>query len=68
MGTPWIVRIGIVDSIRELRIELNDDAIVDEIRASLVTDGETVWLHDRHGNEFAVQPEFVAWVEVDPSA
>lgn len=63
-----IIRIGIVDSIRELRVELSDDAVVEEIRASLAVDGETVWLHDRFGSEFAVRTEFVTWVEVDPSA
>lgn len=62
-----IVRIGIVDSIRELRVDMGDDAVVDEIRSSLAAAGETVWLQDRYGNEFAVRTEFVTWVEVDPS-
>ncbi len=63
-----IVRIGIADSIRELRLELDDDATVDQVRAALAADHGTVWLQDRHGNEFAVRTEFVTWVEVDPSA
>lgn len=64
-----IVRIGIVDFARELRIELDDDATVDEIRTALAADDETVWwLQDRHGNEYAVRTALVSWVEVDPSA
>ena len=63
-----IVRIGITDSMRELQVELGDGAMVDEIRAALAADDGTVWLRDRHGNEFAVRTTCVAWVEVDPSA
>lgn len=64
-----IVRIGIVDVARELRIELNDDATVDEVRAALAAgDGTVWWLQDRHGNEYVVRTAQVSWVEVDPSA
>lgn len=63
-----IVRIGIADSIRELQVELDDETMVDEIRAALTGDDGTVWLRDQSGNELAVRTTCVAWVEVDPSA
>lgn len=62
-----IVRIGIVDSLSELRVELDHDVDVDEIRSGLAV-SDIVWLRDRHGNEVAVRTSCVAWVEFDPSA
>ncbi|HUF99665.1 MAG TPA: DUF3107 family protein [Ilumatobacter sp.] len=59
---------GIVDSVQELRVELTDDAMAEEVRDRLAKVGAVVWLRDRHGSEFAVRTEFVSWVEIEPSA
>lgn len=60
------VRIGLVDSVRDLEVELPDDTDVDALKAQvsdLLTrvDG-TLWLTDRKGNQFAVSGPKVTYV------
>jgi hypothetical protein len=61
------VRIGIVQTVKELEIELGDDvdreAVMADIEAAL--NGDTVlWLTDRKGRRVAVPAAKVAYVEV----
>ena len=64
------VRIGIVQSMKELDIELPEDADRDEvlsgIEAALAEDGRILWLTDRKGRRVGVPVGKVAYVEVDP--
>jgi hypothetical protein len=64
------VRIGIVQSMKELDIELPEDADRDQvlagIEAALVEDGKILWLTDRKGRQVGVPVGKVAYVEVDP--
>ncbi|MGD0311190.1 MAG: DUF3107 domain-containing protein [Acidimicrobiales bacterium] len=64
------VRIGIVQSMKELDIELPEDAdrqkVLDEIEAKLADDGTILWLTDRKGRQVGVPVAKVAYVEVDP--
>jgi hypothetical protein len=64
------VRIGIVQSMKELDIELPDDAdrdkVLADIEAALSGDGTILWLTDRKGRQVGVPVGKVAYVEVDP--
>jgi hypothetical protein len=61
------VRIGIVQTVKELEVELADDADRDAIMADIeaALSGESVlWLTDRKGRKVAVPASKVAYVEV----
>src|SRR5664279_3533208 len=62
------VRIGIVQSMKELDIELPDDAerdkVLADIEAALAEDGTILWLTDRKGRQVGVPVGKVAYVEV----
>ena len=64
------VRIGIVQSMKELDIELPEDAERDKvlagIEAALAEEGTILWLTDRKGRQVGVPVAKVAYVEVDP--
>jgi hypothetical protein len=67
-NTQVDVRIGIVQSIKELEVELGEDADRDEIIAHIEgalsdTDG-VMWFTDRKGRRIAVPVAKVAYVEV----
>ncbi|MHB1709823.1 MAG: DUF3107 domain-containing protein [Acidimicrobiales bacterium] len=63
------VRIGIVQSIKELDIEMPDDADRDQVLASIETtladQGSMLWLTDRKGRRVGIPAGKVAYVEVD---
>ncbi len=61
------VRIGIVQTVKELEVELADDADRDAIMADIeaALSGESVlWLTDRKGRKVAVPASKVAYIEV----
>ncbi|MHB8681964.1 MAG: DUF3107 domain-containing protein [Acidimicrobiales bacterium] len=62
------VRIGIVQSIKELEVELGDDAqrdaVIAEIEESLSKSEGVLWLTDRRGRRVGVPVAKVAYVEV----
>ncbi len=64
------VRIGIVQSMKELDIELPDDAdrekVLADIESALGAEGTILWLTDRKGRQVGVPVAKVAYVEVDP--
>lgn len=67
------VRIGIVQSPKELEVEVGDDADRDEVLANIessLREGEGVmWLSDRRGRRVGIPVAKVAYVEVGaPSA
>ena len=66
------VRIGIVQSMKELDIELPDDAdrdkVLADIEAALGEEGRILWLTDRKGRQVGVPVAKVAYVELDPPA
>jgi Protein of unknown function (DUF3107) len=63
------VRIGIVQSIKELDIELPDDADRDKVLADIETvlakSDSILWLTDRKGRRVGVPSSKVAYVEMD---
>ena len=63
------VRIGIVQSVKEIDVELPEDADRDEIIAqiekTLGTEGAILWLTDRKGRRVGVPAAKVAYIEVD---
>ncbi len=66
------VRIGIVQSIKELEVELGEDmerdAVIAEIEESLSKAEGVLWLTDRRGRRVAVPVAKVAYVEVGAPA
>ena len=62
------VRIGLVQSVKELEIELGDDidrdAVLGEIEGALGKADGVLWLTDRRGRRVAVSVAKVAYVEV----
>ena len=64
------VRIGIVQSMKELDIELPVDAdrqkVLADIEAALAEDGTILWLTDRKGRQVGIPAGKVAYVELDP--
>jgi hypothetical protein len=62
------VRIGIVQSAKELEVELGEeadrDAVIAEIEASLGKEAGVLWLTDRKGRRVAIPVAKVAYVEV----
>ena len=69
------VRIGIVQSAKEIEVELEDEAerdkVIAEIESSLSGEEGVLWLTDRRGRRVAVPVAKVAYVEVgapDPRA
>ena len=66
------VRIGIVQSMKELDIELPDDAdrdkVLADIEEALGEEATILWLTDRKGRQVGVPVGKVAYVELDPPA
>ena len=66
------VRIGIVQSMKELDIELPEDAdrekVLAHVEAALAEEGTILWLTDRKGRQVGVPVGKVAYVELDPPA
>ena len=62
------VRIGIVQSAKELEVELDEDAdrdgVIADIEASLGKEAGVLWLTDRKGRRVAIPVAKVAYVEV----
>ena len=62
------VRIGVIHTMKEIDVELPNDADPDEIRKSIdaaLSDGSAVlWLTDRHGRQVGVASERIAYVEL----
>jgi hypothetical protein len=62
------VRIGIVQSIKELEVELGDDSerekVMAQIEESLTRPEGVLWLTDRRGRRVAVPVAKIAYVEV----
>jgi hypothetical protein len=65
------IRIGIVQSMKELDVELPDDADHDQIKrdveAALESD-KVLWLTDRKGRRVGVPAQRIAYVEFAKSA
>jgi Protein of unknown function (DUF3107) len=67
------IRIGIVQSMKELDVELPDDAdrdkVMKEVEEALAGDGDKVlWLVDRKGRRVGVPASRIAYVELGTPA
>jgi Protein of unknown function (DUF3107) len=61
------VRIGIVQTVKELEVELEEDADREAVMAQIedaLTSESVLWLTDRKGRRVAVPAAKVAYVEV----
>ena len=62
------VRIGIVQSAKEVEVELGDDAerdaVIAQIEGSLAKAEGVLWLTDRKGRQVAIPVPRIAYVEV----
>lgn len=65
------VRIGVVQTVKEIEIELASDVDRADIRKrideALSDDDDVLWLEDRHGAEVAVPASKVAYVQLGRS-
>jgi len=70
-GAVVDVRIGIIQSMKELEIELDDSAdrasLEAEFGAALAAD-QIVWLTDRKGRRVGVPAGRVAYIEIGPNS
>jgi hypothetical protein len=66
------VRIGIIQSTKELDVEVGDDVtreqVLADIEAALADPGGVLWLTDRRGRRVGVPTAKVAYVEVGGTA
>jgi hypothetical protein len=66
------VRIGIVQSMKELDVELppdvDRDKVLADVEAALADEGKILWLTDRKGRQVGVPSAKVAYIELDPPA
>lgn len=61
------IRIGLADAPRELTIELDDDASVEEIKASIeagLAGGGLIWMTDKKGRQIGFRSDKVTFVDV----
>lgn len=62
------VRIGVIHTVKEIEIELPNDADHDEVRSTIAAalggEATTLWLTDRAGKEHGVPADKIAWVEI----
>lgn len=62
------IRIGITQTPKELEIELADETVGDElmeqITASVGTEGSMLWLTDRKGRRVGIPTQKLAYVEI----
>jgi hypothetical protein len=65
------VRIGIIQSTKELDVELGDDVsrdkVLSDIESALAQPDGVLWMTDRRGRRVGVPTAKVAWVEVGSS-
>jgi hypothetical protein len=65
------IRIGIVQSMKEIDVELPDDAdrdkVVKEVEAALASDS-VLWLTDRKGRRVGVPAQRISYVELGTPA
>jgi hypothetical protein len=61
------VRIGLIQNVKELELQLEDDADPSALREQVdaaIAGGGTLWLTDRRGRQVAVAVEKLAYVEI----
>ncbi len=65
------VRIGVIQSQKEIEVELDSGASMRSVKKSIASGlaaGSMLWLTDNRGREVGVPAASVAYVEIDPSA
>jgi hypothetical protein len=66
------VRIGLSNTVREVELELGDDADPESVKASIsaaVSEGSgLVWLEDRKGRQVGLVAEKIAYVDLGPAS
>lgn len=62
------VRIGVVNTVKELEVELPSDSDRDALRLkieqALADDDGVLWLEDRHGAQHAVPSAKIAYIQL----
>jgi hypothetical protein len=62
------VRIGVVQTPKEIMVELAEDSSAEEVRALVAKapsgDDPVLWFTDRHGRQVGVPSERLAYVEI----
>jgi hypothetical protein len=64
------VRIGVIQTSRELEVELADDADPDDVKkavdSAVAAGAGMLWLLDRKGRQLGVQIEKLAYIDIGP--
>lgn len=62
------VRIGVVESPKELILELEEDAegLMNKVKAASAESGGMVWLTDSKGKQIGVSASRIAYLEIEP--
>lgn len=62
------MRIGIIDTAREISLELEEtqEELKASVEASLADGQSLLWLSDRKGRQVGVPASKVAYIEIDP--
>jgi hypothetical protein len=61
------IRIGMIQSAKELELELDDDAsatVADDVTKAIADEKAMLWLTDRKGRQVGVATAKVAWIEL----
>lgn len=65
------VRIGVVQTVKEIEIELAPDAdradVHKKVAEAMADDDNVLWLEDRHGAEYAIPSGKIAYVHLGRS-
>lgn len=61
------VRIGVIESPKELILELEEDAqdLIDKVKAASSESGGMVWLTDSKGKQIGVSVSRIAYLEIE---
>lgn len=65
------IRFGIVQSMKEIEIELPEDAAIDDIKSKVekaIADKSVLWLTSKKGNPVGVPGDRISYVEFDTVA
>ncbi|MGQ0679123.1 MAG: DUF3107 domain-containing protein [Actinomycetota bacterium] len=64
------IRIGIVDSSKEISLDINEDldALTKRIEESVKSQGTVLWLTDEKGKKVGIPAGKVTYVEIDPES
>lgn len=64
------IRIGIVDSAKEISLEVDDkpEALIKKVEAAVNEEVGLLWITDRRGKQVGIPAKRFAYMEIDPES